>query len=89
MHRCGRYPPEVRTAIPVDERFENIVLSCNATSDHAIIWIEREAEKALNVSRKKFCALLVQQCLLLIIYALYTLTHANISSSHYGPWKLS
>lgn len=49
-HRCGRYPPEVRTAVPVDGRFEHIVLSCNATSDHGIIWIEREAEKALEVS---------------------------------------
>lgn len=48
--RCGRYPPEVRTAIPVDGRFEHIVLSCNATSDHGIIWIEREADKALQVS---------------------------------------
>ncbi|KAL0423194.1 UNVERIFIED_CONTAM: hypothetical protein Sradi_0854200 [Sesamum radiatum] len=48
MNRCGRYPPEVRTAIPVDGRFEHIVLSCNATSDHAIVWIEREAEKALE-----------------------------------------
>ncbi|KAL8476350.1 hypothetical protein ACS0TY_028865 [Phlomoides rotata] len=46
--RCGRYPPEVRTAIPVDGRFEHIVLSCNTTSDHAIIWIEREAEKAVE-----------------------------------------
>nr|GMD06240.1 calmodulin-binding heat-shock protein [Ipomoea batatas] len=44
--RCGRFPPEVRTAIPVDGRFEHIVLSCNATSDHAIIWIERESESA-------------------------------------------
>ncbi|THG20834.1 hypothetical protein TEA_016271 [Camellia sinensis var. sinensis] len=50
-HRCGRYPPEVRTAIPVDGRFEHIVLSCNATKDHAIVWIEREAEKALELSR--------------------------------------
>ncbi|XP_028113191.1 uncharacterized protein LOC114311257 [Camellia sinensis] len=50
-HRCARYPPEVRTAIPVDGRFEHIVLSCNATQDHAIIWIEREAEKALNRMR--------------------------------------
>ena len=50
-YRCGRFPPEVRTAIPVDGRFEHIVLSCNATSDHAIIWIEREAEKALGVSK--------------------------------------
>ncbi|XP_060183693.1 uncharacterized protein LOC132613614 [Lycium barbarum] len=45
--RCGRFPPDVRTAIPVDGRFEHIVLSCNATSDHAIIWIQRESEKAL------------------------------------------
>ncbi|KAJ4826709.1 hypothetical protein Tsubulata_023398 [Turnera subulata] len=45
--RCGRFPPEVRTAIPVDGRFEHIVLSCNATSDHGIVWIERESEKAL------------------------------------------
>jgi hypothetical protein len=40
----------VRTAVPVDGRFEHIVLSCNATSDHAIIWIEKEAQRALNVS---------------------------------------
>ncbi|XP_043695096.1 uncharacterized protein LOC122645797 [Telopea speciosissima] len=46
--RCGRFPPEVKTAIPVDERFEHIVLSASATSDHAIIWIERETEKALQ-----------------------------------------
>ncbi|XP_062150779.1 uncharacterized protein LOC133859398 isoform X2 [Alnus glutinosa] len=51
--RCGRFPPEVRTAIPVDGRFEHIVLSCNATSDHGIIWIEREAEKALEESSSK------------------------------------
>ncbi|KAK9950794.1 hypothetical protein M0R45_006263 [Rubus argutus] len=50
--RCGRFPPEVRTAIPVDERFEHIVLSCNATSDHGIIWIEREAEKAIERMRE-------------------------------------
>ncbi|KAF8407609.1 hypothetical protein HHK36_006742 [Tetracentron sinense] len=47
--RCGRFPPEVRTAIPVDGRFEHIVLSCNATSDHGLIWIEREAERALEM----------------------------------------
>lgn len=56
LRRCGRFPPEVRTAIPVDGRFEHIVLSCNATSDHGIIWIEREAEKALQVSAKQFSA---------------------------------
>ncbi|XP_047317032.1 uncharacterized protein LOC124920569 [Impatiens glandulifera] len=49
--KCGRFPPVVRTAIPVDGRFEHIVLSCNATSDHGIIWIEREAEKALQVMK--------------------------------------
>lgn len=48
--RMGRYPPVVRTAVPVDGRFEHIVLSCNATSDHAIVWIEREARRALDVS---------------------------------------
>ncbi|URE01018.1 Lipase 3 N-terminal region [Musa troglodytarum] len=47
--RCVRYPPEVRTAIPVDGRFEHIVLSCSTTSDHAIVWIEREAQKALDL----------------------------------------
>lgn len=46
----GRFPPEVRTAVPVDGRFEHIVLSCNATADHAIIWIEKEAQRALDVS---------------------------------------
>ncbi|KAI3800176.1 hypothetical protein L1987_35486 [Smallanthus sonchifolius] len=51
--RCGRFPPVVRTAVPVDGRFEHIVLSCNDTSDHAIIWIEREASFALNIMMKK------------------------------------
>ncbi|XP_022159365.1 uncharacterized protein LOC111025762 isoform X2 [Momordica charantia] len=46
--RCGRLPPVVKTAVPVDGRFEHIVLSCNATSDHAIIWIEKEAKMALE-----------------------------------------
>ncbi|GLT35941.1 hypothetical protein SLA2020_103510 [Shorea laevis] len=53
LFRCGRYPPVVRTAVPVDGRFEHIVLSCNATSDHAIIWIEREASKALDLMMEK------------------------------------
>lgn len=51
--RMGRFPPVVRTAVPVDGRFEHIVLSCNATSDHAIIWIEKEAERALDLMREK------------------------------------
>ncbi|XP_042500256.1 uncharacterized protein LOC122078356 isoform X2 [Macadamia integrifolia] len=50
--RCGRFPPEVRTAIPVDGRFEHVVLSASATSDHGIIWIEREAERGLQRMKK-------------------------------------
>ncbi|KAH9323702.1 hypothetical protein KI387_018341, partial [Taxus chinensis] len=48
--RYGRFPPNVKTAVPVDGRFENVVISCNATSDHSIVWIEREAQKALEVN---------------------------------------
>ncbi|EXC19144.1 hypothetical protein L484_006509 [Morus notabilis] len=51
--KMGRFPPVVRTAVPVDGRFEHIVLSCNATSDHAIIWIEREAQRALDIMLEK------------------------------------
>ncbi|XP_043718342.1 uncharacterized protein LOC122666248 [Telopea speciosissima] len=51
--RMGRFPPVVRTAVPVDGRFEHIVLSCNVTSDHAIIWIEREAQRALDKMLEK------------------------------------
>ncbi|XP_073123172.1 uncharacterized protein [Henckelia pumila] len=51
--RCGRFPPVVKTAVPVDGRFEHIVLSCNATSDHAILWIEREAAMALELMLEK------------------------------------
>lgn len=51
--KIGRFPPVVRTAVPVDGRFEHIVLSCNATSDHAIIWIEREAQRALDIILEK------------------------------------
>ncbi|MED6124687.1 hypothetical protein PIB30_061349 [Stylosanthes scabra] len=51
--RMGRFPPVVRTAVPVDGRFEHIILSCNATSDHAIIWIEKEAQKALDLIMEK------------------------------------
>ncbi|KAG0490965.1 hypothetical protein HPP92_007828 [Vanilla planifolia] len=51
--RCGRFPPEVKTAIPVDGRFEHVVLSCNTTSDHAILWIEREAQKALEMMKER------------------------------------
>ncbi|KAJ6869855.1 hypothetical protein NC651_034534 [Populus alba x Populus x berolinensis] len=51
--RLGRFPPVVRTAVPVDGRFEHIVLSCNAASDHSIIWIEREAQRAMDVMLEK------------------------------------
>ncbi|WVZ13861.1 hypothetical protein V8G54_011427 [Vigna mungo] len=51
--KMGRFPPVVRTAVPVDGRFEHIVLSCNATSDHAIIWIEKEAQRALDLMLEK------------------------------------
>ncbi|XP_057980804.1 uncharacterized protein LOC131166353 isoform X1 [Malania oleifera] len=47
--RIGRFPPVVRTAVPVDGRFDHVVLSCNVTSDHAIIWIERESQRALDL----------------------------------------
>ncbi|XP_020587230.1 uncharacterized protein LOC110029329 [Phalaenopsis equestris] len=50
--RCGRFPPEVRTAIPVEGRFEHIVLSCNATSDHGLLWIERESQKLFNIRKE-------------------------------------
>ncbi|KAL0397903.1 UNVERIFIED_CONTAM: hypothetical protein Scaly_0238700 [Sesamum calycinum] len=46
--RCKRISPLVKTAVPVDGRFEHIVLSCNATSDHAIIWILQESERAFD-----------------------------------------
>ncbi|CAA7399057.1 unnamed protein product [Spirodela intermedia] len=47
--RWGRLPPVVRTGVPVEGRFEHIVPSCNATSDHAIVWIERQSQKALDL----------------------------------------
>ncbi|KAI6707636.1 hypothetical protein NL676_010598 [Syzygium grande] len=47
--RLGRFPPVVRTAVPVDGRFEHMVLSCNAISDHAVIWIERESQRAFDL----------------------------------------
>ncbi|KAI9180391.1 hypothetical protein LWI28_004349 [Acer negundo] len=53
LFRLGRFPPVVRTAVPVDGRFEHIVISCNATSDHAIIWIERESQMALDLMLEK------------------------------------
>ncbi|XP_060218627.1 uncharacterized protein LOC132645583 isoform X2 [Lycium barbarum] len=40
--------PIVRTAIPVDGRFEHIVLSCNMTSDHAINRILTESQRTID-----------------------------------------
>lgn len=51
--RIGKIPPIVRTAVPVDGRFEHLVLSCNMASDHAIIWIERESKRALDLMMEK------------------------------------
>ncbi|KAL6128724.1 hypothetical protein ACLB2K_072079 [Fragaria x ananassa] len=51
--RIGRLPPVVRTAVPVDGRFEHVVLSCHATTDHAIVWIERESQKALDIMMER------------------------------------
>ncbi|XP_050386427.1 uncharacterized protein LOC126802767 [Argentina anserina] len=51
--RLGRLPPVVRTAVPVDGRFEQVVLSCHATTDHAIVWIERESQKAFNIMMER------------------------------------
>ncbi|KAI5060515.1 hypothetical protein GOP47_0024935 [Adiantum capillus-veneris] len=51
--RCSRYPPVVRTAIPVEERFERIILSCNATMDHSLVRIERVCQKALELLAEK------------------------------------
>ncbi|KAG5558099.1 hypothetical protein RHGRI_008120 [Rhododendron griersonianum] len=45
----GKIRPMVRTSVPVDGRFEHLVLSCNLTSDHAIIWMERESQRALDL----------------------------------------
>nr|GMC84707.1 putative lipase/calmodulin-binding heat-shock protein [Ipomoea batatas] len=40
--------PVVRTAIPVDGRFEHIVLSHNMMADHAIIRILKESQRTLD-----------------------------------------
>jgi len=75
--RCGRFPPEVRTAIPVEGRFEHVVLSCSTTSDHAIAWIERESQKALEVyTHYTCCRFPFFNCLwYLVDYTLIQLLH--------------
>lgn len=50
---CGLLPPFVRRAIPVEGRFEHVVLSCNATKDHSLVWIEKESQRALEILREE------------------------------------
>ncbi|XP_024526031.1 uncharacterized protein LOC9652042 [Selaginella moellendorffii] len=50
---CWKHPPVVKSGIPVEGRFEHIVLSCNAISDHSILAIMEESEKALQMLRDK------------------------------------
>ncbi|GJZ50980.1 hypothetical protein Tco_0605495 [Tanacetum coccineum] len=38
----GRISPVVKTAVPVDGRFEHMVLSCHVLTDHSIALMERE-----------------------------------------------
>ncbi|VFQ85986.1 unnamed protein product [Cuscuta campestris] len=45
--------PLVRTAIPVDGRFEHIVLSRNMMSDHSILSILKESQRALEELQEK------------------------------------
>ncbi|KAL3677164.1 hypothetical protein R1sor_027112 [Riccia sorocarpa] len=58
---CSRYPPEVKSSVPVDGRFEHVVLSCNATSDHAITEIEQESTKALELMKENLVEAPVEQ----------------------------
>ncbi|KAK3011266.1 hypothetical protein RJ639_010617 [Escallonia herrerae] len=51
--RFGKFPPVVRTAVPVDGRFEHMVLSCNILSDHSIVLIERESQRAFEIMLEK------------------------------------
>lgn len=64
--------------MPVDGRFEHIVLSCNATSDHAIIWIEREAQKALEVGFLLVCSF----CFVCLVVAL-SMVRSFVAASPY------
>ena len=48
LFKMGGFLLVVRAAVLVDGRFEHIVLYGNVTSDHAIIWIERDAQGALD-----------------------------------------
>ncbi|KAI3800525.1 hypothetical protein L1987_28616 [Smallanthus sonchifolius] len=49
----GRISPVVKTAVPVDGRFEHMVLSCHVLSDHSIALMEREFSNALDTLKEK------------------------------------
>ncbi|EPS67416.1 hypothetical protein M569_07358 [Genlisea aurea] len=51
--RCKKILPVVKTAVPVDGRFEHVVVSWNATKDHAIICILRESQSALETMAER------------------------------------
>ncbi|KAJ0887704.1 hypothetical protein HanRHA438_Chr09g0393901 [Helianthus annuus] len=40
----------IRRVVPLDGRFEHVVLFCTSTPDHAIIWIDREVKRALDIN---------------------------------------
>ncbi|XP_024992726.1 uncharacterized protein LOC112526603 isoform X2 [Cynara cardunculus var. scolymus] len=49
----GRISPVVKTAVPVDGRFEHMVLSCHVLSDHSIALMEQEFQNALDTLKEK------------------------------------
>lgn len=49
----GSISPAVKTAVPVDGRFEHMVISCHMVSDHSIALMEREFENAFNRLKEK------------------------------------
>ncbi|KAL7592717.1 hypothetical protein Lser_V15G31612 [Lactuca serriola] len=49
----GRISPTVKTAVPVDGRFEHMVISCHIISDHSIALMEREFQSALDTLKEK------------------------------------
>lgn len=69
----------MRTAIPVEGRFEHIVLSCNATSDHALVWIERESQKLFDVRTKHITPtnLEILSEVFLLFFSTHLLSFAN------------
>ncbi|KAF5790371.1 putative Sec1-like, domain 2, Sec1-like superfamily protein [Helianthus annuus] len=43
----------IRRVVPLDGRFEHVVLFCTSTPDHAIIWIDREVKRALDLYSRR------------------------------------